>query len=47
MKVITRPTSLVGQEAHGITCLVELLDVSLGGDARLSGYKQNLSPLNA
>jgi hypothetical protein len=47
MKIIARPTSLLGQEAHGITRLFELLDVAFGGDARLSGYKQNLSPLNA
>jgi hypothetical protein len=46
MKVIARPTSLLGQETHGITRLVELLDVSFGGDARLSGYKKNLSPFN-
>jgi hypothetical protein len=47
MKVITRTTSLAGQEPCGITGLFELLDVALGGDARLSHSKRNLSPFDA
>lgn len=34
-------------ETYGLAGLFELLDVAFGGDARLSRYKPNLSPLNA
>jgi len=47
MKVVTRPTSLGGQEVDGITRLFELLDVAFGGDVPLSRCDLNLSPPDA
>ena len=47
MQIFARLMALLWQEAHGVTRLLELLDVAFGGDAPLSRCNHNLSPLDA
>ncbi len=47
MQIFARLMPLLWQEAHGVTRLLELLDVAFGGNVPLSRCDHNLSPYDA